>query len=237
MKCIVIDDEPLAREAMRRLIEKAPQLILMAEFSSGESASAYLECNTVDLVLLDIRMPGIDGISFARSIGSQTLVIFTTAYSQYAIDSYDIDALDYLLKPIKFQRFERAIAKAFSYRGLLDGGQAAIGEISAEYCFIRADKKVLKVAFNDILFIEGLKDYVILHTAKEKIITAMNIKTIQSQLPKDRFIRTSKSFLVNKLNIGGFDNNTIYIGLHEIPIGNAYRADFFEFANKNLLSR
>lgn len=240
MNCIVVDDEPLAREAVKLLIAKTDDLEFLAEFNNAEAAAKYLQDHAVALVFLDIQMPGTDGLTFARSIPLQTQVIFTTAYSQYALDSYEIDALDYLLKPIKPERFQKAVAKASSYQKLFDAKNEIVNvnSIDSEYCFIKADRRVFKVAFKDVLFIEGLKDYVILHTIDQKIITAMNIKTIHHQLPTTIFIRTSKSYLINKQKITSFDNNTVYIEQHEIPIGNAYRALFFEdFANKKMLGR
>jgi len=238
MNCIIVDDEPLAREAIELLIAATPELNLVAKFGSADAASRYLTENPVALIFLDIQMPGTDGLTFAKTIPELTQVIFTTAFSEYALDSYEIDALDYLLKPIKPQRFLKAVGKALSYQKLLEAGNAVVNEIDYEYCLIKADRKVFKVSFNDILFIEGLKDYVILHTAEQKIITAMNIKTIHAKLPSSIFIRTSKSYIVNKQKISSFDNNTVYIGQNEIPIGNAYRALFFEdFANKKTLTR
>ncbi|MFN0254400.1 LytR/AlgR family response regulator transcription factor [Pedobacter ureilyticus] len=237
MKCIVVDDEPLARQAIKSLIEQLPELQFMAEFSHAEPAAVYLHQNLTDLVFLDIQMPGLNGLNFARTISKETLVIFTTAYNQYALESYEIDAIDYLLKPIKQSRFEKAVQKAMSYKKLLTKNAASVNEISKDFCFIKSEKRTIKVLFSDVLFVEGLKDYVILHTTEQKIITAMNIKTIQSQLPQATFIRVAKSYLINKLKIGYFDNNTVYIDQHEIPIGNAYRSSFFDFVNRNLLSR
>lgn len=237
MNCIVVDDEPLARQAIKLLIAKTPAINFMAEFSHAETAGAYLREHPTDLVFLDIQMPGANGLTFASTIAKETLVIFTTAFSQYAVESYELDAIDYLLKPIKTARFQQAVEKAIAYQLMLSKQVASVNEISEDFCFIKSEKKVMKVLFSDILFIEGLKDYVILHTTAQKIITAMNIKTIQSQLPQVTFIRVSKSFLINKARIGHFDNNTVYIEQHEIPLGNSYRAAFFEFVNKNLLSR
>lgn len=237
MKCIVIDDEPLARQAIKSLIGQLPELQFMAEFSHVEPAATYLSQNHIELIFLDIQMPGLNGLSFARTIGKDTLVIFTTAYSQYALESYEIDAIDYLLKPIKQSRFEKAVEKAMSYKKMLTKDVASVNEINKDFCFIKSEKRTVKVLFSDVLFVEGLKDYVILHTSEQRIITAMNIKTIQSQLPEDTFIRVAKSYVINKLKIGYFDNNTVYIDQHEIPIGNAYRSSFFDFVNRNLLSR
>lgn len=240
MNCIVVDDEPLAREAVRFLIAKTPGLHFLAEFNNADAAAKYLQEQQVHIVFLDIQMPGTDGLTFARSIPVQTQVIFTTAYSQYALDSYEIDALDYLLKPIKPLRFQKAIDKALAYQTLFETKNAIadVNAIDDEYCFIKAERRVFKVAFKEILFIEGLKDYVILHTDSQKIVTAMNIKTIHGQLPQAIFIRTSKSYIINKQKISSFDNNTIYIEQHEIPIGHTYRASFFEdFAHKKMLTR
>jgi DNA-binding LytR/AlgR family response regulator len=240
MTCIVVDDEPLAREAMVTLIAQMPELELLKEFSSADSASRYLNTGPVDIIFLDIQMPGTDGITFAQNIPQNTMVIFTTAYSQYAMESYEIDALDYLIKPIRPERFERAVAKAVAYKKLLEADTYVvdINDIQENYFFIRAERKVFKVLFNDILFIQGLKDYVVLYTTDQKVITAMNIKTINARLPLNIFIRTSKSYIINKHKISSFDNNTVYIDQHEIPIGNTYHTAFFEdFVNKKLFMK
>lgn len=240
MKCIVVDDEPLAREAVVNLIGQMPGLELLKEFSSADAASKYLEAENVDLIFLDIQMPGTDGLTFAQRIPQKTMVIFTTAYSQYALESYEIDALDYLIKPIRPERFERAVKKAMSYKKLLEADSFVvdINDVQENYFFIRAERKVFKVLFNDILFIQGLKDYVVLFTTDQKVITAMNIKTIQARLPQNIFIRTSKSYIINKNKISSFDNNTVYIDQHEIPIGNTYHTAFFEeFVNKKLFTK
>lgn len=240
MNCIIIDDEPLAREGIRLLIEKTKSIVLVGSYNSAVAASKFLANNKVDLVLLDIQMPGINGIDFAKTIPEKTLIVFTTAYSEYALDSYEVEAIDYLIKPIKPERFQKAIVKAASYLFLLntDNLKNNIEQIADDYFFVKADRKVFKIYFKDILFIEGLKDYVILHAAEQKIITAMNIKTIYDQLPQNIFVRISKSYIANVKQIASFDNNTIFIGKHEIPIGNAYRNYFFdEFVNKKMLSR
>ena len=258
MNCIIIDDEPLARKGMQLLVDKISQLTPLGSFSNAEAAGKFLSQNKVDLVFLDIRMPGTSGLDFARTISAETLVIFTTAYADFALDSYEVDAIDYLIKPIRPERFQKAVAKALSYHDLLTAGAAAHppatdlpapptaatetlpspAPATEEYFFIKADRKFFKIEFRNILFVEGLKDYVVLFTEEQKIMTAMNIKTIHDQLPQTLFARVSKSFIVNVKKIDSFDNNTIYIGQHEIPIGNAYRSCFFdEFVARKLLSR
>ena len=245
MNCIIVDDEPLAREGIRLLVDKTKELVLLNSFSNTNAAGKFLAENDVDLVFLDIRMPGVNGIEFARTIPPKTLVIFTTAYAEFALDSYEVDAADYLIKPIKPERFQKAVAKVLSYSQLLESAvpdntpaTLDIEKGTEDYFFVKADRKFFKVWFKDILFVEGLKDYVILYTEEQKIMTAMNIKTIHDQLPRTIFARVSKSFIINVKKIDSFDNNTVFIGSSEIPIGNAYRSCFFDdFVNKKLLSR
>lgn len=240
MNCIIVDDEPLAREAVSSLVGGIPSLTLLGSCGSANAASNLLGEHIVDLVFLDIQMPGVNGIDFAKSIPPKTLVIFTTAFSEFALNSYEVDAVDYLIKPIRMERFKRAVDKAQSYHRLLTTQHTAtnIQSIADDYIFVKADRKTFKVFFKDILFIAGLKDYVVLHTAERKLMTAMNIKTIHEQLPAKLFVRTSKSYIVNSQHITSFDNNTVYIDKHEIPIGNVYRDFFFnEFVTRKALGR
>ena len=230
MNCIIVDDEPLAREAMKLLIEEAECLQLVGSFNSAATASDFMEQHVVDLVFLDIQMPGITGIEFARTISKRTLVIFTTAYTEYALDSYEVDAIDYLIKPVEAERFQKAIEKAQSYHSLLlQEEKEAIETIAAaEYFFVKAERRYFKVNFSDILFVEGLKYYVILQLGEQRIITRMSLKAVFDLLPKESFLRVNKSYIVNTAHINSFDNNDIFIKSYEIAIGNSYRDDFFE---------
>jgi DNA-binding LytR/AlgR family response regulator len=240
MTCIIVDDEPLAREAIQLLVDRIKDLKLLGSFSSANAAGKFMQDQNVDLIFLDIQMHGTNGIEFAKTISKETLVIFTTAFSEYALDSYEVEAIDYLVKPVQPARFQTAVNKAVSYHQLLksDNEKNNIETVAADYFFVKADRKIFKIYFKDILFIEGLKDYVILHTAEQKIMTAMNVKTIHEQLPQNVFVRISKSYVINVEKIESFDNNTIFIHKHEIPIGNTYRNYFFdEFVSKKLLSR
>ncbi len=240
MNCIIIDDEPLAREAIEMLINQTDGLDLIGSFNSPESVTNFMVSNTVELIFLDIQMPGINGIEFARSIPKETFVIFTTAYSEFATDSYEVDAIDYLIKPVKLARFQKAVEKAHTYAKLFKADYANnnIEQVADDFFFVKADRRIFKVYFNNILFIQGLKDYVVMHSENQKIITAMNIKTIYDQLPKDLFVRISKSYVINVKHIGSVDNNTVYIGSNEIPIGNTYRDFFFsEFVTKKIVGR
>jgi len=240
MNCIIVDDEPLARKAIQKLINQTDNLEAIGSFNGADSVMEFLANNTVDLIFLDIQMPGTNGIELARIIPKETFVIFTTAFNEFATDSYEVDAIDYLIKPVKLDRFQKGIEKANIYYKLLkaDVAKNNIENITDDYIFVRADRKMFKVHFNSILFIEGLKDYVVIHTENQKVITLMNIKTIHDLLPKNMFVRVSKSYIINVKKIDSVDNNTVYIGKSEIPIGNIYRDFFFnEFVTKKVLSK
>lgn len=240
MNCIVVDDEPLARGAIQLYLRDHPDLQLLKSFGSADAAAEFLKENEVDLVFLDIRMPGLNGIDFSKKIPKNTLIIFTTAYAEYALDGFEVEAIDYLVKPISQERFSKAVRKAFEYSTLLKSADRTVAlEIpSDDYFFVKADRKFVKVFFKDIQFIEGLKDYVVLNTTSNRIITAMNIKTIHEQLPKANFIRISKSNVVNIHHLDSFNNNVVFIGENEIPIGNSYRSYFFEeFVAKKTIGR
>lgn len=230
MTCIIVDDEPLARDEMQALIQEVSQLEIIGKFSNAVTALDFLKTREVDLIFLDIEMPRVTGLEFAERVPKQTLIIFTTAYSQYALKSYELDAVDYLLKPIEKVRAEKAINKAITYKKLLTD-QTETGTVEAnadDHLFIKADRKYYKVNFRDIRFIEGLKDYVVIYAQNQKLFTAMNLKTIHQKIPADIFLRVSKSYLVNRNYIESFDNHTIYIGESEIPLGEVYKKEFFE---------
>ncbi|MDR4894376.1 MULTISPECIES: LytR/AlgR family response regulator transcription factor [unclassified Chryseobacterium] len=229
MNCIIIDDEPLARSEMRSLIAEISSIDILGEFPNAPSALEFLKDNDVDLIFLDIEMPMVTGLEFAEMLPKKSLIIFTTAYSQYALKSYELEAVDYLLKPIDPQRLEKAIDKAILYTELLskDTVKNTVESNTADFLFIKAERRFYKISFSDIKFIEGLKDYVVIHTRQQKLITAMNLKTIHQKISGETFIRVSKSYVVNMNYIDSFDNHNIYIEDSEIPLGEVYRAEFF----------
>lgn len=230
MKCIVVDDEPIARRGIKKLVSKISSLEFVGAFESAETAADYMKDNPVDLIFLDIRMPGISGIEFARKIPETTLIIFTTAFAEFAIDSYEVDAIDYLVKPIKPERFSKAVEKAIYYHEMLlsEERNTNVEQVENSFMFIKSDRRFFKVNFDDILFIEGLKDYVIIQSESQRLITHMNLKTIHEQLPQSQFIRINRSYIVNKDRINSFSNNDVFIDKYEIAIGNFYRDSFFE---------
>lgn len=225
MKCIIIDDEPIARRGMKRLVDSRDELELLASLDSAEASEEFLAENDVDLIFLDIEMPEVSGIEFARRIPRNCLVVFTTAYSEYAIDSYDVEALDYLVKPIDPVRFNRAVDKAISYHALLStAGVSSEPAVSvADHIIVKADRRYVKVNLSDIIYVEGLKDYVIIHLPDRRVITRMTVKGIEEVLPASEFIRVSKSYIVSRNKIDSFDNNDVFIGTTEISIGVSYR--------------
>ena len=228
MNCIVVDDEPLARQGMEMNIASIASLQLLGSFSNALAASDFLRKEKVDLMFLDINMPELNGLDFLKSLRDAPLVIFTTAYPQYALESYELDAIDYLVKPIRIERFLKAVNKAENHLRLLqqEAGNSQVEKIEDDFVFIKADRKYFKIYFKDILYIEGLKDYVIIYTADNKIITSMNVKTIAAQLPSSIFARVSKSYIVNVLHITSFDNELVYIQNNEIPLGQSFKDDF-----------
>ena len=239
MNCILVDDEPLAREGLENMLAKVASVKLTKSFSNALDANHFLSNNQVDLIFLDIEMASMNGLDFAKSLVTKPLIIFITAYPQYALDSFEVDAVDYLVKPIRVERLLKAINKAGSYLSLLQqkakDDEVTIGD---DYVFVKADRKFVKLFFHEILFIEGLKDYVIIHVENSKVLTAMNIKTILARLPGKLFARVSKSFIVNTSHISSADSNAVYIKDEEIAIGDNYREAFFkDFIERKTIKR
>lgn len=234
MKCIIVDDEWIARLGMKRIVEQHPSLELMGMFDSATEAAKFMTNNSVDLIFLDIQMPDITGIEFAKQISEATMVIFTTAYSEYAVDSYNVDAVDYLLKPIDPDRCFRAIEKANQYHKLILSSanlETSDAKSNSDYLIIKVDRRYVRIKFSNILFIEGMKDYVIIHVVSPsrangtptKIITRQTIKRMEALVPEEIFLRVNKSYIVNTMYIDSFDTNDILIGTWEIAIGATYR--------------
>ncbi len=242
MKCIIVDDEPFAREGMMLNIREVHFLEVVGEFSNALETNNFLSGHEVDLMFLDIEMPGINGLDFIRSLKKRPLVILTTAYPQYALEGYDLDVIDYLVKPIRLDRFIKAVNKAKEIYDLHHMAQNVQQiEITPEFIYIKADRKYIKVFFKEISYIKGMKDYVMIYSGKDKIMTAMNMKTINEQLPPHIFVRVSKSHIVNIDYITSVDIDHIQLSsanAEEIPLGDTYREDFINrFVKTNLIGR
>jgi two-component system response regulator LytT len=237
LNCVVIEDEPLAMGLISAFIEQTSFLHLFNTYSSAVTALAELKQEQVHLIFLDIQMPNLNGIELARKWhqpdpARQSRIIFTTAYSQFAIESYRVDALDYLLKPFDYQDFLRAANKALAYFEQLDSQKT----IPGGHIFVRVEYQLVKIDLDDILFIEGLKDYIKIHLASspKAILTLMTMKSLEEKLPSPRFARVQRSFIVALDKISAITKHMIRIGDAEIPIGEQYKTIVQEFRNKLL---
>ena len=229
MKYIIVDDEPIARRGIEKLAGQIGPLELVGSFENAEAAGRFVITNQVDLVFLDIQMPGINGIDVAKQISDTTLIIFTTAFAEFAVDSYEVDAIDYLLKPIKTERFTKAVEKALSYHKILlsEKDKTHVEQVESNFIFIKSERRYFKVNFEDILFVEALKDYVIIQTTKQRLITRLNLKAMYEMLPSTLFLKPNRSYIINKERIDSFSNNDVFIDKYEIAISNAYREELF----------
>jgi len=239
IKTIIIDDEPLAREGIQLLCDMIDDLEVVEQFPSAIKASSFINNEHPDLIIMDIEMPGLDGLSFLRSLSRKQQVILTTAYPQYAVEAYELDVIDYLVKPVKEERFFKAVNRA---RSVIEywrrAREADTAEVTHDEIFIKSERKFIKLKYEDIRYIKGLKDYVIVHTDDSKHITAMNIKTILSHLPKNIFARVSKSYIINTQKISSIENDVILLGKEFIPIGNIYKEPFlYNFVKNKTLKR
>ena len=216
LSCVIVDDEQLALNIVVKYAEKTPFLELKLATTDALEAQTYIQQNKIDLVFLDIQMPDLDGISFLTSLSSKPWVIFTTAYDQYALKGYELDVVDYLLKPISFERFLKATNKVLR---LKDSSEQK--EIS-DAIWVKADYQQKKVVLNNILFVEGLKDYVKIHTTSGLIMTKLNLKNFHLKLPQNQFVRIHRSFIVNSSKITSIQKTRLYIEDREIPVSEPY---------------
>jgi DNA-binding LytR/AlgR family response regulator len=227
LKCLVIDDEPLAIDVITEYIPKIPFLQLAGTYTNPVEALMHLQKERIDIIFLDIQMPQLSGLQFMGLLQSRSQVIIVSAYNEFAIHGYEHDVTDYLLKPVSFERFYKAVEKALRFNELA-AKEASPPSPSSEFIFVRADSRMIKVNFSDILYIEGLKNYISIYTVSNKrIITLQNMKTLEELLPVNRFIRVQKSYIVHLEKIDAVERQRIFIGENSIPIGEAYAAHFF----------
>jgi two-component system, LytTR family, response regulator len=227
INCIAVDDEPLALDIIKDYIAQVPFLKLLKTFKDGISTIEFLAANNVDLIFLDIEMGGLSGTQLLKTLNKKPKVIMTTAYRNYAFDAFELDVTDYLLKPFTFERFLKAIEKVFN--SLKNEQKSGVSvDTKKEYFFVRSNYKMQKVNFEDILYIEGLSEYIILKTKSSNIITLQSFKNIEQMLPQSKFIRVHKSYLVAINKIDCIEGQNIKIANKEIPIGNKYKKRFFE---------
>jgi DNA-binding LytR/AlgR family response regulator len=229
IRCIIIDDEPLARRGLKEYVNDVDFLHLEAEFDTALKATRLLGEGNVQLIFLDIQMPKITGLEFFKTLQHAPPVIFTTAYPEFALDGFELNALDYLVKPISFERFLKAAMRAKEYyevrtKNISEAQTSGRGD----FFFIKADNKLVRIYFDDILYIEALQNYVSIHTQSKKYITYLTFKSIEEYLPTERFIKTHKSFIVSLSKVEHIDGNDIRIGDHHIPISRTSKEEVLE---------
>jgi DNA-binding LytR/AlgR family response regulator len=216
LTCLIIDDEPVARKGLEEYVNEIEFLQLVAQCENPLKASRYLNEQTIDLIFLDIHMPKLSGIDFLKGLRNPPLVIFTTAYSDYALEGYSLDIVDYLVKPITFERFLKAAQKAFEVFQMKK--LALEHKPHSDYFFVKCESKFEKVKYAEVKYVESLQNYVIIHTSSKKLITYMTLGSVENQLPKDQFLKVHKSFIVSIGGIKAIDGNEILIGDSRIPI-------------------
>ncbi len=243
LKVIIVDDEPLALDVLETYISQMPQLQLVQRCSNALEANEALKNHDVDLMFLDIQMPQLTGVDFVKTLTNPPMVVFTTAYPNYAIQGFDLNALDYLLKPISLDRFMKAVNKAVEQSELsqqehLPAAPTAFNE-GLDFFFVKADKKLVKVNFEDIIYIEGLKDYVIIRLLNGRVITLQTMKSLEERLPRNRFKRIHRSYIVGLDKIMAIEGNMVEVQEKDrpklLPIGKNYRDDLLELIEKNRL--
>ncbi len=227
MNCIIVDDEPLAQNLLKDFVNKILFLNLKAKCKSAFEAIEALQENKIDLIFLDIHMPDISGIEFIKNTENLPLIIFTTAYSHYAIEGFEHNAVDYLLKPISFARFTKSVNRAYEIYKSKNKPDPDVGE--KKYLFVKADYKLVKINFDDILYVESLKDYVKFITVEKTILTLSRMKIMEEKLPSDKFIRIHRSYIVSIGKIDSINKSIVQIGKKNIPVSDSYRDNLMKF--------
>jgi len=234
INCIALDDEPLALDLLEDNINKVPFLNLIKKCNNTIEALDLLNTEKIDLIFLDIEMPNISGINFLKSLKNKPMVIFITAYEKYALEGFELDVLDYLLKPVSFERFHKAASKALEYYNYLNSNEISRNTTN-RYIFVKADYKIIKINIDDILYIEGLKDYIKIYAGSKPILTLSSLKSIENKLPHKDFVRVHKSFIISIQRIESISKSRIKIIDKEIPISENYRDNFFKIIENNNL--
>ena len=241
IRAIIVDDEPLAQEILETYIQKMPNVELVAKCDNALEANEILRATSVDLMFLDIQMPQLSGIEFLKTLANPPYVVFTTAHADYAVQGFELDAVDYLLKPISFERFIKAVNKVAAHITSRKQHDAENGntESNDDFIFVKADKKLVKINFEDILYIEGLKDYVIIRQETGRVITLQTMKSLEDKLPLSKFKRIHRSFIVNIKRITAIVGNMVEImesgKIKQLPIGKNYRDELMDIISDNKL--
>lgn len=236
IRCIIVDDEPLAIEIMESYVQKVDQLELKGSFRNAVTAFSFLQSNPVDLIFLDIQMPKLTGIDFLKTLKNPPKVIFTTAYRDYALDGFELEIVDYLLKPIPFDRFLKAVGRVIQQPVQTIVKNVVVSEPTEQPLFFKVDKKMVKVRMSDILYIESIKDYVKVKTHDKEIITQQKIGYLEESLPKHIFLRIHRSFIAAVNKIESYSASEIEIGKIQLPIGRNYKNEVLKVLSKNVFT-
>ncbi|WP_428667645.1 LytR/AlgR family response regulator transcription factor [Runella sp.] len=235
LRCLVLDDEPLALDILADYIRKVPGLELVATCHKALDALALIQQDKIDLAFVDIQMPDLTGLQFLRVVNGRCQSILTTAYQQYALDGYEYDVVDYLLKPISFERFLTAVRKAqtrfnpnLPFPVSEKSDTLKTDTKSSDFIFVKTEYKIVKINLSDVLLVEGLKDYVSIYTANERILSLQTMKKMEETLPAPRFFRVHKSYIVALEKIESIERQRIYIQKHIIPVGDSYLKEFYQ---------
>ncbi len=230
INCIIIDDEPLARAGLKEYVSDIDFLKLAGSFDNPLAATELIGSGEIQLLFLDIQMPKITGLEFFRTFKNPPAVIFTTAYPQYALDGFEVNALDYLVKPISFDRFLKAALKAKEFFEIrqVNRSEGGTGGTGADHFFIKADNKLVKIFYDEILYVEALQNYVTIHTLDKKYMSYLTFKSVEDYLPVSRFIKVHKSYIVAAARVDSIDGNEIRMGQHRIPISRSLKDEVIE---------
>lgn len=227
MNCLIVDDEPIAREIIKAYCGHLPVLHIVASVGNALEAKTILQNHKIDILFLDINMPVLNGIAFLKTLKNQPQVIFTTAYKEYAVDAFDLAAIDYLLKPFSLERFIVAVDKALERLIPTEQGATETGK-TEDYLFLKFDGKIFKIMHEELLFAEAQGNYTKIVTAQNTLLPSMTFSSFEVLLPKSLFLRVHRSFIINKAKITHIEGNRVFVQNHEIPIGSSYRDDFLK---------
>jgi len=236
MKCIIVDDEPLAIEVIESYVARLDDFEIVAKCSNALKAFEILQKQEVDVIFLDIQMPKLTGIEFLKSLQHPPQVIFTTAYRDYAIESYELDVVDYLLKPISFDRFMKAVGKLYNEHKVapqIAPSTPQTAESEDTYIYLKVDKKMVKILLKDILYIESLKDYVRIKTNEKTVVTHQKISYLEEKLPEECFMRIHRSYIVSISKVESYSSTAIEVPNQELPIGRNYKNQVLTVLNGN----
>lgn len=236
MKCIIVDDEPLGIEILESYVKRIPDLDLVRTCNNALEASEFLKNHKVDLMFLDIQMPEITGLELMRSLPDPPLVVFCTAYPDFAVEGFELNAIDYLLKPVSFERFTKTIDRVKEYVNMKKTDAVEAPDLENDHIFIKSNQKQIKLSYDQIQYVEAFADYVKLYTPEKRYITLQTMKNMEQKLPDEKFIRVHRSFIVNQKYITSFNSSELEIGPVKIPVGKNYKDAFLtKLRSKNML--